>query len=261
MTADRMRRLPGALMRLCALSCALLLAACAGAPPIPPQKDAAAGIFPGERPKSPLAKVPAGPDVKAVAVLSENTLANAAWKRKIHDNARAMAQGKRFGDATIASAGAELFDPDYPLAWVAASLKRYFGSVEQVSLAQLPQASGDVLAIVDVYAYPADDSVARIKVAFFDRELRHIADASGENAQHFNMWARTGGATAIAEGYRRENEVLMRALRKFDASLAQQVSGPPAQAAGGYDACLQRALAAQDPQLRVAAMAACDAAR
>ncbi|KDC13309.1 hypothetical protein AZ20_2629 [Bordetella bronchiseptica E014] len=63
------------------------------------------------------------------------------------------------------------------------------------------------------------------------------------------------------QGYRRENEVLMRALRKFDSSLAQQVSGPPAQAAGGYDACLQRALAAQDPQLRVAAMAACDAAR
>ncbi|AUL15633.1 hypothetical protein B7P02_12330 [Bordetella bronchiseptica] len=261
MKRDRMRDLPAAAIRLCLLACVLMLTACGSVPPIPPQKDAAVGIFPGERPKSPLAKVPAGPEVKAVAVLSENTLANTAWKRKIHDNARAMARGDRFGNAVIASAGAELFDPDYPLAWVAASLKRYFGSVEQVPIAQLPQASGDVLAIVDIYAYPADDSVARIKVSFFDSELRHIADASGEDAQYFNKWARTGGATAIAEGYRRENEVLMRALRKFDSSLAQQVSGPPAQAAGGYDACLQRALAAQDPQLRVAAMAACDAAR
>lgn len=146
MKRDRMRDLPAAAIRLCLLACVLMLTACGSLPPIPPQKDAAVGIFPGERPKSPLAKVPAGPEVKAVAVLSENTLANTAWKRKI-------------------------------------------------------------------------------------------------------------------QGYRRENEVLMRALRKFDSSLAQQVSGPPPQAAGGYDACLQRALAAQDPQLRVAAMAACDAAR
>lgn len=224
---------------LCALT-ALLLSACALTPRVPAQQPLGMGVFDQQPAQSPQARLHGGPDARLAVMLTRNTIANTRYIRE----RRIDYEDKWTGNAWMQPYGV-LLDPSFPLAWVANSLKRQFGTVKLVStLAEFREGDFDGLALVDIFYEPygkgIPDTTSRVTVAFYDTQVRYVGVAASREYK-----ADTGlccwSYADVVPYSRKQHRPLTDALAEFDANLLSVVDrSGVAQSASGKRSTVQK---------------------
>jgi len=240
---------------------AIALGGCAT--PVPKQTAIDSGLFSSVPQKSPDNQVIGGAGKRLAVILNENTKNNTEYLKT-----RAGQAKERVAVMTDNQRSAEEMatDPNFGITWIANSLKRQFGQVTLVNdVANFSSGNFDYLAIVDTFYRPIDwhwstpTVDAKFQVAFYDRQSRFVAQATGERNEEIP----TANFESAAQMRLKQHMVRVRALEQMDASIKSIVvtsqALAPAGAAGKTDACVTGALQVSNAALRSKAIAACGA--
>ena len=245
----------------------IFLGACATIAP-PEIKPVTEGIFKEQPPKSPVSRIPSGPDVSLGVILSQNARASIAYLENYQELARS-GFGNPILDKSLRDAYELTSDPEYVLNHIAKTLRNHFGSILVFEdLKSLQAAQPDILAIIDFHhvllQFGSTSISAQVSLHFYDSGLRLIGESVGSGKAKFDSWNNTRGlAGHVNELYQKQHLPRVQALRQFDKSLASLMVAPVAGAASGkgYDQCMERVMRISDSELKLKMMAACDSAR
>lgn len=212
------------------LTLAIVLTGCS-IPTAPRAVSSLDGLFPSPVGRSSAVQVRNGSNVSLGILYSHNTQTNRAYLQEYQANA-----GTGFGqsllvqpihDAYVASSR-----PDLSVDWVKASLQRRFGSVTVYpDLQSLKAAKPDVMAIVDTRSQlitsRSSDVEADVSADFYDANSNYIGTARGHDAKELSpVWADFKRSDEIVADINEQQNVQIRALRKFDQSLGSLLTGP-----------------------------------
>jgi hypothetical protein len=183
------------------------------------------GIFTQPVGRSSATQVASGANVSLGIVYSRNTQTNRAYLQDYRANA-----GTGFGQSLLVQPIHDAYvatsKPDLAVDWVKASLQRQFGSVTVYpDMQSLKTAKPDVVAIVDsrsqLITSRSSDVSADVSADFYDRNFNYIGTAHGHDAKALSpVWADYKRSEEIVADINEQQNVQVRALQKFDQSLA-----------------------------------------
>lgn len=183
------------------------------------------GIFTQPVGRSSATQVASGANVSLGIVYSRNTQTNRAYLQDYQANA-----GTGFGQSLLVQPIHDAYvatsKPDLAVDWVKASLQRQFGSVTVYpDMESLKAAKPDVVAIVDsrsqLITSRSSDVSADVSADFYDRNFNYIGTAHGHDAKALSpVWAGYKRSEEIVADINEQQNVQVRALQKFDQSLA-----------------------------------------
>lgn len=183
------------------------------------------GIFTQPVGRSSATQVASGANVSLGIVYSRNTQTNRAYLQDYQANA-----GTGFGQSLLVQPIHDAYvatsKPDLAVDWVKASLQRQFGSVSVYpDMESLKAAKPDVVAIVDsrsqLITSRSSDVSADVSADFYDRNFNYIGTAHGHDAKALSpVWADYKRSEEIVADINEQQNVQVRALQKFDQSLA-----------------------------------------
>ena len=116
--------------------------------------------------------------------------------------------------------------------WVKASLQRQFGTVTVYpDMQSLRVAKPDVVAVVDARSQlitsRSSDIEADVRAMFYDFNFNYIGTAQGYDAKALSpIWADYKRSEEIVADINEQQNVQVRALRKFDQSLSNLLTRP-----------------------------------
>ncbi|MEP9319760.1 hypothetical protein ABKS89_21655 [Pseudomonas sp. LABIM340] len=239
-----------------------LILAIGGCISVPTQKPVTQGIFEGAPAQSPEKRVVGGADKVAVVLISENTKANVEYLKERKSSKEDSAVLRAVGQGATLDAFAEALDPSFALNWMAKKLKTEFGTVKLVSSpTQLGASHYDYLVVLDAVflttTWGKDSATASFTTQFYDARQQHIADVSS----YRDTPVRSGvsGPHGV-DLFRANHQVRVAALEEWGTKLDSFIQQPGIQSAASSDtdACVEAALAVQNPALRQKAITACN---
>jgi hypothetical protein len=230
----------------------LLLGGCAT--PLPKQETFEAGVFSTAPDASTIHQINNAPHARLAIILNDNTRNNTDY---LIGRAKVATGRSVVMTSNQINAEEQAADPRFAINWIAALLKKRFGSVKLISsIEDFNPDQNDYLAVIDTFYTPIDwhwttpTVDARFTIAFYDAKLLHIASAQGENSESISSW---GGAENMRI---RQHQVRVRALEQLDQKIDGYVIANAPLSSG--DACVSSALKVTDPKLRASAITACN---
>ncbi|MFJ2682655.1 ATPase [Pseudomonas sp. NPDC087342] len=212
------------------LTIAALLAGCS-VPTAPKAVSSLDTMFSAPVGRSSAAQVTNGGNVSLGIVFSPSTQANREYLRHYQANA-----GTGFGQSLLVQPIHDAYvatsNPDFAVDAVKASLQRQFGSVTVYpDLQSLRAARPDVVAIVDTHSQlmtsRSSDIKADVSADFYDAKFNYIGTAQGHDAKSLSpVWADFKRSEEIVADINQQQDVQVRALKKFDQSLSNLLTSP-----------------------------------
>lgn len=212
------------------LTLSFALAGCS-IPTAPQAVSSLDGLFTEPVGRSSANRVLSGKDVSLGLVYSRNTQVNRAYLQDYQANA-----GTGFGQSLLVQSIHDAYvatsKPDMAVDWVKASLRRQFGSVTVYpDMQSLRAAKPDVVAVVDARSQlmtsRSSDIEANVSAVFYDSSFNYIGTAQGYDAKALSpLWADYKRSEEIVADINEQQNVQVKALKRFDQSLIILVSGP-----------------------------------
>ncbi|MFY0731861.1 ATPase [Pseudomonas sp. NFX15] len=212
------------------LTMAVVLTGCS-IPTAPTAVSSLNGIFTEPVGRSASTHITNGSHVSLGIVYSQNTQANRAYLQEYQANA-----GTGFGQSLLVQPIHDAYvatsKPDLAVDWVKASLQRQFGSVTVYpDMQSLKAAKPDVMAIVDTRSQlitsRSSDVESNVSADFYDHNFNYIGTAQGHDAKALSpVWADFKRSEEIVADINEQQNVQVRALRKFDQSLNNMMAQP-----------------------------------
>ncbi|MDI3357355.1 ATPase [Pseudomonas sp. UYIF39] len=212
------------------LTITVLLTGCS-IPTAPKAVSSLDGIFTEPVGRSSATHVTNGSNVSLGVVYSRNTQTNRAYLQDYQANA-----GTGFGQSLLVQSIHDAYvatsKPDLAVDWVKASLQRQFGSVTVYpDMQSLRAAKPDVVAVVDTRSQlmtsRSSDISADVSAEFYDTNFNYIGSAQGHDAKELSpLWADYKRSEEIVADINEQQDVQVRALKKFDQSLSNLLTRP-----------------------------------
>lgn len=212
------------------LTITVLLTGCS-IPTAPKAVSSLDGIFTEPVGRSSATHVTNGSNVSLGVVYSRNTQTNRAYLQDYQANA-----GTGFGQSLLVQSIHDAYvatsKPDLAVDWIKASLQRQFGSVTVYpDMQSLRAAKPDVVAVVDTRSQlmtsRSSDISADVSAEFYDTNFNYIGSAQGHDAKELSpLWADYKRSEEIVADINEQQDVQVRALKKFDQSLSNLLTRP-----------------------------------